>query len=83
MCKATGGGRWEPKQEPALVGYRPPVPGAKAAYELEIEEQEREERARKANPIVRDGGQFLVYSPVYRPISNRIFSNSLPISFPP
>lgn len=59
------------------------MPGAKAAYELEIEEQEREERARKANPIVRDGGQFLVYSPVYRPISNRIFSNSLPISFPP
>ncbi|KAF9456692.1 FYVE zinc finger-domain-containing protein [Collybia nuda] len=55
LCKATGGGRWEPKQEPALVGYRPPVPGAKAAYELEIEEQEREEKVRKANPIVRDG----------------------------
>ncbi|KAF5377273.1 hypothetical protein D9615_006440 [Tricholomella constricta] len=55
LCKATGGGRWEPKQEPALIGYRPPVPGAKAQYELEIEQQARDEQARKESPIVKDG----------------------------
>ncbi|KAF9014901.1 FYVE zinc finger-domain-containing protein [Cyathus striatus] len=55
LCKATGGGRWEPKQSPILVGYRPPVPGAKAPYEIEMEREEQEERARKSNPVVRDG----------------------------
>ncbi|KAG5646912.1 hypothetical protein DXG03_001988 [Asterophora parasitica] len=55
LCKATGGGRWEPKQEPELIGYRPPVPGAKAQYELEIERLERDERKRLESPIVRDG----------------------------
>ncbi|GLB36629.1 putative protein present in Fab1, YOTB, Vac1, and EEA1 [Lyophyllum shimeji] len=55
LCKATGGGRWEPKQEPAIVGYRPPVPGAKAPYELEMEQRERDEQARRQNPIVKDG----------------------------
>lgn len=55
LCKATGGGRWEPKQEPALIGYRPPVPGGKAQYELEMEQRERDEQARKENPVVKDG----------------------------
>ncbi|KAF8060918.1 FYVE zinc finger-domain-containing protein [Lyophyllum atratum] len=55
LCKATGGGRWEPKQEPALIGYRPPVPGGKAQYELEMEQHAREEQTRKENPIVKDG----------------------------
>ncbi|TFK38621.1 FYVE zinc finger-domain-containing protein [Crucibulum laeve] len=55
LCKATGGGRWEPKQSPVLVGYRPPVPGGKALYELDMEREEQEERSRRENPIVRDG----------------------------
>ncbi|TFK18803.1 hypothetical protein FA15DRAFT_602682 [Coprinopsis marcescibilis] len=55
LCKATGGGRWEPKQSPVLDGYRLPVPGAKAAYEIEMEREEREERERSSNPIVTDG----------------------------
>ncbi|EAU80269.1 hypothetical protein CC1G_13402 [Coprinopsis cinerea okayama7 len=55
LCKATGGGRWEPKQSPVLDGYRPPVPGAKAPYEIEMEREEQEERRRRENPIVTDG----------------------------
>ncbi|KAG5638188.1 hypothetical protein H0H81_001390 [Sphagnurus paluster] len=55
LCKATGGGRWEPKQEPALIGTRPPVPGAKAPYELDMERQARAERARTESRLVRDG----------------------------
>ncbi|RDB29151.1 1-phosphatidylinositol-3-phosphate 5-kinase FAB1B [Hypsizygus marmoreus] len=55
LCKASGGGRWEPKQDPVFAGYRPPVPGGKALYELEIERHDRAERARKENPIVKDG----------------------------
>lgn len=53
LCKATGGGRWEPKQEPVLVGYRPP--GGKAIYEIEMEREEAEERLRKLNPVIKDG----------------------------
>lgn len=56
VCKATGGGRWEPKQEPVDVGYRPPVPGGKAPFELQMEREEKEARQRRENPIVRDGG---------------------------
>ncbi|KAF8876495.1 hypothetical protein BD779DRAFT_1560379 [Infundibulicybe gibba] len=55
LCKASGGGRWEPKQSPVLAGYRVPVPGGKAPFELEMERQEQEERARRENPVVRDG----------------------------
>ncbi|KAG6841547.1 hypothetical protein C0991_009912 [Blastosporella zonata] len=55
LCKATGGGRWEPKQEPQIIGYRPPVPGAKAQYELDMEQAEQAARVRKNNPIVKDG----------------------------
>ena len=54
LCKATGGGRWEPKHEPQLAGYRPPIPGAKAQYELELEAEEKEEKRRRANPVVQD-----------------------------
>ncbi|KAG6919470.1 hypothetical protein DXG01_005729 [Tephrocybe rancida] len=55
LCKATGGGRWEPKHEPPLVGYRLPVPGAKAQFELDMERAELAERLRKDNPVVKDG----------------------------
>ncbi|KAG6809516.1 hypothetical protein H0H92_015962 [Tricholoma furcatifolium] len=55
ICKATGGGRWEPKQDPPIIGLRPPVPGAKAQYEIDMERAESAERIRKANPIVKDG----------------------------
>jgi len=55
LCKASGGGRWEPKQDPVLVGYRVPVVGGKAPYEIELERQEEEERLRRENPVIRDG----------------------------
>ena len=56
ICKATGGGRWEPKNSPPRIGLR--IPGCKAPYELEMEREDAEERRRRMNPIVRDGGQF-------------------------
>lgn len=55
LCKATGGGRWEPKQEPVLEGYRVPVPGGKAPYEIRMEQELEEERRRRENPVIRDG----------------------------
>ncbi|KAG6901577.1 hypothetical protein C0995_010306 [Termitomyces sp. Mi166 len=55
ICKATGGGRWEPKQDPPIIGYRPPVPGAKAQFEIDMERAERAERRRRENPIIKDG----------------------------
>ncbi|KAG5352676.1 hypothetical protein C0989_001140 [Termitomyces sp. Mn162] len=55
ICKATGGGRWEPKQDPPIIGYRPPIPGAKAQFEIDMERAERAERLRRANPIIKDG----------------------------
>lgn len=42
-----------PKPVPQIVGYR--VPGTKAQYELDLEAEEEERRARKVNPVVRDG----------------------------
>ncbi|KAI9567005.1 FYVE zinc finger-domain-containing protein [Boletus coccyginus] len=53
ICKATGGGRWEPKNSPPRIGLR--IPGCKAPYELEMEREDAEERRRHMNPIVRDG----------------------------
>ncbi|KAG6890995.1 hypothetical protein C0992_011272 [Termitomyces sp. T32_za158] len=55
ICKATGGGRWEPKQDPPIIGYRPPIPGAKAQFEIDMERDERAERLRRENPIIRHG----------------------------
>lgn len=57
ICKATGGGRWEPKPMVRIVGYR--APGCKAPYELDLEREEEEQRIRRANPILRDGGECL------------------------
>lgn len=54
MCKATGGGRWEPKQSPVLDGYRHPVPGGKAPFELEMEREEMIQRQQRQN-LVKDG----------------------------
>jgi hypothetical protein len=53
ICKATGGGRWEPKNSPPRIGIR--IPGCKAPYELEMEREDAEEHRRRINPIVRDG----------------------------
>ncbi|KAH8101586.1 FYVE zinc finger-domain-containing protein [Cristinia sonorae] len=53
ICKATGGGRWEPKPVVRIIGQR--VPGYKAPYELDLEREEEEQRIRRANPILRDG----------------------------
>lgn len=55
LCKATGGGRWEPKPCIVLDGYRLPVPGGKAPFEIQMEREQEEERIRKSNPIIRDG----------------------------
>ena len=55
ICKANGGGRWEPKPIPEYVAKR--IPGCKAAYEIELEREEEERRIRRANPVIRDGGQ--------------------------
>jgi hypothetical protein len=38
-----------------LDGYRKPVVGGKAPYEVMMEAEEEEERRRKANPVVVDG----------------------------
>ncbi|KAI0762435.1 FYVE zinc finger-domain-containing protein [Fomes fomentarius] len=53
ICKATGGGRWEPKPIPDYVAKR--IPGCKAAYELELEREEAERRLRRLNPVIKDG----------------------------
>ncbi|PIL29907.1 hypothetical protein GSI_07817 [Ganoderma sinense ZZ0214-1] len=53
ICKANGGGRWEPKPIPEYVAKR--IPGCKPAYELELEREEEERRIRRANPVIRDG----------------------------
>ncbi|KAI0820649.1 FYVE-domain-containing protein [Trametes gibbosa] len=53
ICKANGGGRWEPKQIPTYVAKR--VPGCKADYELELEQEAAEYRRRRANPVIKDG----------------------------
>ncbi|KAJ7671960.1 FYVE zinc finger-domain-containing protein, partial [Mycena rosella] len=55
LCKATGGGRWEPKPETPDPGVRVPIIGGKAPYELEMEREEAEERRRRSNPVIRDG----------------------------
>jgi hypothetical protein len=59
ICKATGGGRWEPRQSPPHPHYR--IPGGKAPFEVEMEKEEEAERLRRQNPIVRDGGQSPSY----------------------
>ncbi|KAF9818477.1 hypothetical protein IEO21_02715 [Rhodonia placenta] len=53
ICKATGGGRWEPKQRINLIGYR--LPGQKAQYEIDLEREEEERKRRKQNPVIIDG----------------------------
>ncbi|KAJ6577103.1 FYVE zinc finger-domain-containing protein [Mycena sp. CBHHK59/15] len=55
LCKAAGGGRWEPTPPVVMAGTRVPVIGGKAPYEIEMEREEAEERRRRSNPVVRDG----------------------------
>lgn len=55
LCKATGGGRWQPKECPVLDFYRVPLPGGKAPFEIEMERQEKLEELRRQNPVVKDG----------------------------
>jgi hypothetical protein len=55
ICKATGGGRWCPKQSPPRSCYR--IPGCKAPFEIEMDREEEEVRLRQLNPIIRDGGK--------------------------
>ncbi|KAK0478187.1 FYVE zinc finger-domain-containing protein [Armillaria novae-zelandiae] len=53
LCKATGGGRWEPKQEMPLAGAR--LPGGKAGYEIRLEKEAEKEKRRRENPVIKDG----------------------------
>lgn len=82
ICKATGGGRWEPKNSPPRIGFR--IPGCKALYELEMEREDAEERRRRTNPIVRDGGQST--NPFRPSLVTRthfsIFIHRLPVQIP-
>ena len=55
LCKATGGGRWEPKPSPVLDFYRVPIPGGKAPFEVEMEREEKLEQIRRENPVVKHG----------------------------
>ncbi|KAJ7451110.1 FYVE zinc finger-domain-containing protein [Mycena latifolia] len=55
LCKAAGGGRWEPKPDTPDPGVRVPIIGGKAPYEIEMEREEAEERRRRSNPVIRDG----------------------------
>jgi hypothetical protein len=55
LCKATGGSRWEPKQILVLDGYRLPIPGGKAPYEIKMEREELLDRHCRENPVVKDG----------------------------
>lgn len=79
ICKATGGGRWEPKNSPPRIGLR--IPGCKAPYELEMEREDAEERRRRMNPIVRDGGRSST-SPSLVTWTHLIFLHRIPISIP-
>jgi hypothetical protein len=58
LCKASGGGRWEPKPHTVDPALRVPIIGGKAPFELEMEREEAEERRRRSNPVIRDGGEF-------------------------
>ncbi|KAH9921303.1 FYVE zinc finger-domain-containing protein [Fomitopsis serialis] len=53
ICKATGGGRWAPKQYINLIGDH--LPGQKPQYLIELEWEEAERRRRKANPVYESG----------------------------
>ncbi|KAJ7226137.1 hypothetical protein GGX14DRAFT_350137 [Mycena pura] len=55
LCKASGGGRWEPKPQPTDPAMRIPVIGGRAPYEIEMEREEEEERRRRRNPVIRNG----------------------------
>jgi hypothetical protein len=69
LCKATGGGRWEPKQIPVLDGYRQPIPGGKAPYEIEMEREELLDRQRRENPVIKDGEFQYRFARVPEPLS--------------
>ncbi|OCH88966.1 hypothetical protein OBBRIDRAFT_794708 [Obba rivulosa] len=53
ICKASGGGRWEPKQAIITMNHR--FPDGKTLYEVELEREEEEARARRSNPILING----------------------------
>ncbi|KAH9915992.1 FYVE zinc finger-domain-containing protein [Fomitopsis serialis] len=53
ICKATGGGRWTPKQYINLIGDH--LPGQKPQYLIELEREEAERRRQRANPVYEDG----------------------------
>ncbi|TFY54715.1 hypothetical protein EVJ58_g8693, partial [Rhodofomes roseus] len=60
ICKATGGGRWAPKQCINLIGDH--LPGQKPQYLIELEREEAERKRRKANPVY-EHGDFKLRAP--------------------
>ena len=65
VCKRNGGGRWTPKRLPVDVAAR--VAGRKAVYELEMEREEEEIRRERLNPVIKDGGAFIISAHVLGP----------------
>lgn len=53
LCKATGGGRWEPKPSPVHDWYR--IPGGKAPFEIEMDKERELEQLRRENPVIKHG----------------------------
>ncbi|KAI0739342.1 FYVE zinc finger-domain-containing protein [Irpex lacteus] len=69
ICKANGGGRWQPKPRVEVVGVR--IPGVMAAYEREIKHMEEEETTKhRPNPIVKHGDFQLRITKVVEPRGN-------------
>ncbi|TFK99621.1 FYVE zinc finger-domain-containing protein [Pterulicium gracile] len=78
LCKVTGGGRWHPKADPVPSGYRTPVIGGKAPFEIQMELEEAEERERRSNPIIRDGEfQYRVLREPETTVSGYALSSSI------
>jgi hypothetical protein len=53
LCKALGGGRWEPKLKPDMLATQ----GAGSIFETLVEQEEEDEKSRKLNPVMVDGGK--------------------------
>ncbi|EPQ61181.1 hypothetical protein GLOTRDRAFT_135717 [Gloeophyllum trabeum ATCC 11539] len=53
VCKATGGGRWTPRQVTIPINSR--LNGCRLEYERELAREERERNPPRANPLLRDG----------------------------
>jgi hypothetical protein len=69
LCKATGGGLWQPKPIPVLHGYRRPIPGGKAPFEIHMECEEMLDRQQRENPVIKDGEFQYRFAKAPKPLS--------------